>query len=112
MMSEYLYIYLLIIMIGVFPNYIWRFFGVLFAARLDEDSPVLQWVNAVATAMIAALVARILILPAGALAQTAISTRFFAMAVGVAIFLLFRRNLGLAIAASLAALLLVEALFL
>ncbi len=109
MMSEYLYIYLVIAMIGAFPNYIWRFFGVLFAARLNEDSPVLQWVNAVATAMIAALVARILILPAGALAQTQISTRFFAMAVGVAVFWLSKKNLGLAIAASLATLLLVEA---
>ena len=107
-MNESLGIYLLIIAAGTLPNYIWRFFGVIFAARLDEDSAILRWVNAVATALIAALVARIIISPAGALAHTAITSRLLGMAAGVCVFWLSKRNLGLAMAAAVAGLLLAQ----
>jgi len=107
-MSESLSTYVLILVAGSLPNYIWRFFGVIFAARLDEDSPVLRWVNAVATALIAALVARIIISPAGALADTAMTSRLLGMAAGVLVFFISKRKLGLAMAAAVAALLLAQ----
>ncbi len=107
-MSHNLTVYLLIIAAGTLPNYIWRFFGVIFAARLDEDSPVLRWVNAVATALIAALVARILISPAGALADTALTSRLLGMAAGIGVFWLSRRNLGLAMMSAVAGFLLAQ----
>ncbi|HHK74367.1 MAG TPA: AzlD domain-containing protein [Rhizobiales bacterium] len=109
-MSNNLTIYLLILAAGTLPNYIWRFFGVIFAARLDEDSPVLRWVNAVATALIAALVARILISPAGALADTELTSRLLGMVAGVITFGLSRRNLGLAMIAAVTSFLLAQAL--
>jgi len=71
-------IYLLIFLTGCLPTVIWRFLGVYFAEKITEDSEVFIWVRAVATALIAALVMRIVFAPTGLLAQTALSSRVLA----------------------------------
>lgn len=103
-MSDSIHIYLIILLAGVLPNYIWRFFGVVFAARLDETSEILRWVNAVATTLIAALVTRMIIVPPGPLAETGLVIRILALITGVTIYWAGNRNLGLAVAAAVTAL--------
>lgn len=100
-MTSSVSLYLVIVLAAVLPNYIWRFFGVVFAARLDETSEILRWVNAVATSLIAALVARMVIAPPGPLESSLLLARILALAAGIVVYWFGKRNLGLSVAASI-----------
>ena len=80
------------VLVGFLPTQIWRSLAVLAGRRLEEGSPVFHWVKAVATALLAAVVARLLFAPAGALAAVPLMLRLGAVAGGVAGFLAFRRS--------------------
>ncbi len=85
---------------GWATTYVWRFAGVYLAERTAPDSEILMWVRSVATALVAALVARLLIAPPGLLATTALEARIGAMALGVAAFYLCGRRTGAGVAAA------------
>ena len=51
-MAEWVQTYLVILVAGSAATYMWRFLGVVYASRLGPDSAVLDWVRAVATALI------------------------------------------------------------
>lgn len=87
-----LWIYLMIVVAGAGATYMWRFAGVLVAARLGADSELLRWIRAVATALIAGLVAKIVLHPPGALADVDVSIRLTAFAAGFAVFALAGRR--------------------
>jgi branched-subunit amino acid transport protein len=81
-------------------TYFWRGLGVLISGRIDPESQAFTWVSCVAYAMIAGLIARILVLPTGALAETTILER--ALGSGAALgayFWLTERNLFAGVAA-------------
>jgi len=81
-------------------TYFWRWLGVLISGRLDGESEAFAWVTCVAYAMIAGLVARILVLPTGALAEASLLERASGSAAAlVAYFWLTRRNLFAGVAA-------------
>ncbi len=101
-------IYLLIFLAGCLPTVIWRFLGVYFGEKITEDSEVFIWVRAVATALIAALVMRIVIAPTGLLAQTALSSRVLALVAAVVIYGLMRPRFSYSLITSLATLFLLE----
>lgn len=65
---------------GVVPNQIWRMLGLWFGGGIDEGSELLVWVRAVATAILAGVIAQIVVQPPGALA-------------GLVVFLLTRRSI-------------------
>jgi branched-subunit amino acid transport protein len=88
----------LVIGAAALATYAWRAVGVLLSGRIDVDSAVFRWVSAVAYALLAALIARMVILPIGPVATTALADRLGAVAAAVAIFLLSRRNLLLGVA--------------
>ena len=67
--------------------------GVLIGRSLSPESPVLEWVRLVATALLSAVVAKLLISPNGALLAVPLWGRFGGVAAGVAGFFLFRRSL-------------------
>lgn len=83
---------LLVIFIGFLPNEVWRVLGVLFGRRIDAESVWMQWVQAVATALLAAVVARLLLVPSGALVALPLALRVGAVASGIAGFLAVRRS--------------------
>ncbi|MEJ8573426.1 AzlD domain-containing protein [Microbaculum marinum] len=97
--------YLFIVLAGFAATDLWRILGVFLSARIDEDSEVLLWVRAVATALVAGLVARLVIYPVGDLASTALTVRLAAAAIGIATFFIVRRNMLAGILAGEAALL-------
>ena len=101
-------IYLMIFVLGCLPTVIWRFLGVYFAEKISEDSEVLIWVRAVATALIAALVMRIIIAPTGLLAETALSSRVIALSVAVATYAIMRPRISYSLAVSLVSLYILE----
>jgi hypothetical protein len=84
--------YLILIVIGFLPSEIWRWLGIVLGGGLDERSEIIVWVRAVATALIAAVVARIVLIPPGALAAVPLPVRLAALTCGFFGFLLVRRS--------------------
>jgi len=84
---------LVLLVAGVIPNQIWRVLGLWLGGGLDEGSELLIWVRAVATAILAGVIAQILVQPPGALASAPGFLRYGAVAAGTAAFLLTRRSI-------------------
>lgn len=84
--------YLALILFAALPTEIWRWLAVAFSRRIPADSLVLEWVRAVATALLAAVVAKLVVAPPGALAQVPLFVRVGALAAGLAVVLHDRRR--------------------
>ncbi len=67
--------------------------GLWFGAGVDEGSEALVWVRAVATAILAGVIAQILVHPPGALASVPDWLRYGAVAAGVVVFLATKRSI-------------------
>lgn len=89
----------LIVLISVAAHEPWRWLGLYVGRGLDVEGDVFQWVRAVATALVAGLVMRLLVFPAGALAAVPLSLRLLSFAAGIAVYAAARRNLALGVAA-------------
>ena len=63
---------------------IWRFLGALVAARIDEGSAAFRLVRCIATALIAAILARLVLYPTGLMVEVPAALRIGAMAAGFA----------------------------
>ena len=85
--------YLAIALIGFLPNEIWRVAGVVFSRRLDENSEIVAWMKAVATAMLAIIVVRLVLVPSAALVAVPLTIRGAAVGIGVAAFFIFQRSI-------------------
>ena len=83
---------LVLVLAGFLPNEVWRMAGLWFGAGVDEGSEILVWVRAVATAILAGVIAQILVFPPGALASVPGPLRYAAVAAGLAIFVATRRS--------------------
>jgi hypothetical protein len=103
--------YLLLLLVGFLPNEIWRWLGIVLARGLDESAPAVVWVRAVATAVLGGVIARIVLVPPGALASIPTPVSLGALALGFAGFLVVRRSPFAGIAIGEAALLLGAVLF-
>jgi hypothetical protein len=84
--------YLALVLVGFLPNEIWRLLGIAVARGLDEGSELLIWVRAVATAVLAGIIAQLILTPPGALAGIALTVRVAAVVTGFAAFLAIRRS--------------------
>jgi hypothetical protein len=84
--------YLALVLLGFLPSEVWRWIGIVLGRGLDEDSEIVLWVRGVATALVAAVVARIVLFPPGALADAPLSVRLAAIGGGFLAFLLVRRS--------------------
>jgi Branched-chain amino acid transport protein (AzlD) len=84
--------YIVLILVGFLPNEVWRMLGIVVAHGIAEDSELIVWVRAVATAILGGVVAKIVIFAPGALAAMPLGVRLVAMAVGVLAFVLARRS--------------------
>src|SRR3977135_1994009 len=84
--------YLVLIAAGFLPNEVWRMLGIVVAHGLDEGSELVIWVRAVATGLLAGVVAKIILFPPGGLADVRLQGRLAAIAVGFAAFLIVRRS--------------------
>lgn len=83
---------LVVVLFGFLPNEVWRVLGVLIGRGLDENGLLMQWVRAVATALLAAVVARLVLTPSGALVALPLWLRVGAVVGGVAVFAVARRS--------------------
>jgi hypothetical protein len=96
--------YLVLILVGFLPNEIWRLLGIVAARGIDEDSELVTWVRAVAVAILAAVIAKLILIPPGALASVPLTVRLGAITCGFAAFLLVRRSVFVGLVAGEAAL--------
>ena len=80
-------------------TYLPRGLGVFFSGRLDTDGPLFRWVSAVAYALLAALIARLIVVPLGPLQATSLPDRLAGAALALIVYLLSGRNLMLGVAA-------------
>jgi hypothetical protein len=103
--------FLVLIMVGFLPNEIWRAFGLLMARGLNEDSEIVLWSRAVATATLAGVIAKLILFSNGSLAAIPLSVRLTATAIGFAVFVVGRRSVFAGVAAGEAALLIGGYLF-
>ena len=78
----------------------WRLAGLLLADLVSPESWVMQWVNAIAHAMVAAVLILIMVYPTGALATTTLKSRLICLALGIGCMLIYR-NLRLSLLISL-----------
>ena len=95
--------YVMLILVGFLPNEAWRMLGVVLARGLDEESEIIVFARAVATAILTGVVGKLVIFAPGALAGVPVWLRLGATALGVAAFMLFRRSVPAGIAVSTAA---------
>jgi hypothetical protein len=84
--------YLVLLLVGFLPNEVWRMLGVVLSRGLDEGSEIIMWVRAVATAVLAGVVGKLIVFPSGALASVPIEVRLAAAGVGFLAFVLVRRS--------------------
>lgn len=93
--------YLFIAVAGWLATDIWRWLGVLVGNRLKEDSAALVWVRSVATALVAAVIAKLIIYPTGALQEVPVALRLVAVAGGFFAFLAGGKRIWVGIAVAL-----------
>lgn len=83
------------------PNIIMRAIGVFLSRGIDEGSEIFAFVRAVASALLAGVVGKLVVTPPGALAHLPLTVRALALGLAVAAFFGFRKSLLAAFAAGL-----------
>ena len=83
----------LAILVTSLATYISRFLGVLTSKKIKENSKIFKWFNCLAYSTLSALLARIVIFPAGALAEVDYLIRFIVVLICLLIFLISKKNL-------------------
>ena len=84
---------IVVILVTSFATYLSRFLGVVSSEKIKETSKIFKWFNCIAYSVLAALIARMVIFPAGELAESGIVIRLFVVAISVAMFLFTKKNL-------------------
>ena len=82
-----------VILITSLATYLSRFLGVLSSENINVNSKIFQWFYCIAYAILAALIARMVIFPAGVLSESSILIRVLVIAVGIIIFFATKKNL-------------------
>lgn len=103
--------YLFIALAGWIATDLWRWMGVLAGNRLREESEALNWVRALATALVMAVTAKLVVFPTGSLADTPMWIRIAAALLGFAAFFLTGQRVIVCVSVSIASLALGLSLF-
>ena len=74
-------------------TFISRFMGALTSEKVSVKSKVFQWFNCVAYSTLAALLGRMIIFPAGVLAESDLVFRLIVLITCVALFIMTKKNL-------------------
>jgi hypothetical protein len=98
--------YVMLVLVGFLPNEVWRVLGLFLARGLNEDSEIVLWSRAVATAILAGVIAKLILFAPGALAAIPLTVRVAAAACGFAAFAIGGRSAFIGVAVGEAALLL------
>ena len=92
-MSEMSSNIILVILVTSFATYLSRFLGVLSSEKIKETSKIFKWFNCIAYATLAALIARMVIFPAGVLSESIILFRLAVLIAAILLYLITKKNL-------------------
>ena len=84
---------ILVILVTSFATYLSRFLGVVSSEKIDATSKIFRWFNCIAYSILAALIARLVIFPAGVLDEADLWIRLFVLIISIIIFIISKRNL-------------------
>ena len=84
---------ILAILVTSIATYLSRFLGVVSSEKIKETSKMFRWFNCLAYSTLAALIARIIIFPAGNLAEVDFLIRIVVIIISLLIFLFTKKNL-------------------
>jgi hypothetical protein len=90
--TDALWPYLLLVLLGYLPNEVWRALGLVLARGLNEESEIVIWSRAVATAIVAGVIAKLIVYSPGALADFPLAVRVTAVICGFLAFLAMKRS--------------------
>ena len=80
------------IIVTSLATYLSRFLGVVSSLRIKETSIIFRWFNCLAYATLAALIARTIIFPVGALSDASYLSRLLVVILSLSIFFLTKKN--------------------
>ena len=92
-MSELSSNIILVILVTSLATYMSRFLGVVSSEKINETSKIFRWFNCVAYSTLAALIARMIIFPAGILQEAELLLRLAVVPISLFIYILSRKNL-------------------
>ena len=92
-MSEMSSNIILVILVTSFATYLSRFLGVVSSEKIDAKSKIFRWFNCIAYSILAALIARIVIFPAGVLEEADLWRRLIVIIISIIIFIISKKNL-------------------
>ena len=82
----------LAIFVTAVATYISRFLGVLSSEKIKETYKIFRWFNCLAYSTLAALIARMIVFPVGALSEVDYLIRFIVILLSILIFYFTRKN--------------------
>ena len=83
----------LVILVTSLSTYLSRFLGVVSSEKIKETSKIFRWFNCLAYSTLAALISRMIIFPAGVLAESDYFIRFIVIIISILIFYITKKNL-------------------
>ena len=89
-MSTSIFLAILVTSLATFSS---RFFGVITSEKIKENSKIFRWFNCLAYSTLAALIARTIIFPSGALSEIDYFVRFIVIINSIIIFYITKKNL-------------------
>ena len=92
-MSEMSSNIILVILVTSFATYLSRFLGVVSSEKIDATSKIFRWFNCIAYSILAALIARIVIFPAGVLEEAELWVRLIVVILSIILFFFSKKNL-------------------
>ena len=81
-----------VILVTSLATYLSRFLGVLSSEKIKETSKIFRWFNCLAYSTLAALIARMIVFPVGALSEVDYLIRFIVILLSILIFYFTRKN--------------------
>ena len=92
-------------------TYFWRAAGALAAGKISVHSPIFNLASCITYAMVAALIFRMIVYPAGATSEIPLILRLVAVGCGLAIYVASRRNVAVAAWGAVVAVVILNAVF-
>jgi hypothetical protein len=89
--------FLFILLAGWLPTDLWRYLGVVSSGTISDKSVAIQLVRAIATSLVAAVIARLVLYPTGSLALIPDAARIGAIVGGFLAYVLIARSIVLGI---------------
>jgi len=82
-----------VVAVSILATYVWRAAGILVASRIRPESTLARWFTAVAYAVLAGLIVRMLVLPEGALGATPLPDKLAGLAIGIVAYFVGGRSI-------------------